>query len=65
MTLDVNISCYQFFQNSSFIERCIYVCVFRLCRKEMEDFIFSLVQKRLQECENDREGSHVKPHVCL
>uniref|UniRef100_A0A671SNY1 Zinc finger CCHC domain-containing protein 8-like n=1 Tax=Sinocyclocheilus anshuiensis TaxID=1608454 RepID=A0A671SNY1_9TELE len=34
------------------------------CRKEMEDFIFSLVQKRLQECKNDPEGSalHVKPH---
>uniref|UniRef100_A0A8C1R2Y4 Zinc finger, CCHC domain containing 8 n=1 Tax=Cyprinus carpio TaxID=7962 RepID=A0A8C1R2Y4_CYPCA len=36
----------------------------RQCRKEMEDFIFSLVQKRLQECKNDPEGSalHVKPH---
>ncbi|XP_059405748.1 zinc finger CCHC domain-containing protein 8-like [Carassius carassius] len=34
------------------------------CRKEMEDFIFSLVQKRLQECKNAPEGSalHVKPH---
>ncbi|XP_058631171.1 zinc finger CCHC domain-containing protein 8 isoform X1 [Onychostoma macrolepis] len=34
------------------------------CRKEMEDFIFSLVQNRLQECKNDPEGSalHVKPH---
>uniref|UniRef100_A0A673GHN6 Zinc finger CCHC domain-containing protein 8-like n=1 Tax=Sinocyclocheilus rhinocerous TaxID=307959 RepID=A0A673GHN6_9TELE len=34
------------------------------CRKEMEDFIFSLVQKRLQECKNYPEGSalHVKPH---
>ncbi|XP_016113328.1 zinc finger CCHC domain-containing protein 8 isoform X1 [Sinocyclocheilus grahami] len=36
----------------------------RQCRKEMEDFICCLVQKRLQECRNDPEGSalHVKPH---
>ncbi|XP_016423658.1 zinc finger CCHC domain-containing protein 8-like [Sinocyclocheilus rhinocerous] len=36
----------------------------RQCRKEMEDFICGLVQKRLQECRNDPEGSalHVKPH---
>ncbi|KAL1274192.1 hypothetical protein QQF64_027006 [Cirrhinus molitorella] len=34
------------------------------CRKEVEDFICCLVQKRLQECKNDSEGSalNVKPH---
>uniref|UniRef100_A0A8C2AGV8 Zinc finger, CCHC domain containing 8 n=1 Tax=Cyprinus carpio TaxID=7962 RepID=A0A8C2AGV8_CYPCA len=39
------------------------VCVFRQCRKEMEDFICCLVQKRLEECRSDPEGSalHVKP----
>uniref|UniRef100_A0A8C1EDV1 Zinc finger, CCHC domain containing 8 n=1 Tax=Cyprinus carpio carpio TaxID=630221 RepID=A0A8C1EDV1_CYPCA len=35
----------------------------RQCRKEMEDFICCLVQKRLEECRSDPEGSalHVKP----
>ncbi|RXN06993.1 zinc finger CCHC domain-containing 8-like protein [Labeo rohita] len=34
------------------------------CRTEMEDFICCLVQKRLQECKNDPDGSapNVKPH---
>ncbi|XP_073696059.1 zinc finger CCHC domain-containing protein 8 isoform X2 [Garra rufa] len=34
------------------------------CRKEMEDFIFNLVQNRLHEHKNDSEGSalNVKPH---
>lgn len=43
------------------------MCVFRQCRKEMEDFICCLVQKRLEECRSDPEGSalHVKPQVRL
>ncbi|XP_067293807.1 zinc finger CCHC domain-containing protein 8 isoform X2 [Pseudorasbora parva] len=34
------------------------------CRKDIEDFIYCLVQKRLHECNNDPEGSalHVNPH---
>lgn len=34
------------------------------CRKDIEDFIYSLVQKRLHECNNDPEGSapNVNPH---
>ncbi|XP_051748754.1 zinc finger CCHC domain-containing protein 8 [Ctenopharyngodon idella] len=34
------------------------------CRKEIEDFIYCLVQKHLHECNNDKEGSalHVNPH---
>ncbi|XP_043094552.1 zinc finger CCHC domain-containing protein 8 isoform X2 [Puntigrus tetrazona] len=38
--------------------------VSKQCRKEMEDFLFSLVQKTLQECQNNPESSalHVKPH---
>ncbi|XP_059400443.1 zinc finger CCHC domain-containing protein 8-like [Carassius carassius] len=36
----------------------------RQCRREMEDFICCLVQKRLEECSSDPEASalHVKPH---
>ncbi|XP_056103339.1 zinc finger CCHC domain-containing protein 8-like isoform X1 [Rhinichthys klamathensis goyatoka] len=34
------------------------------CRKDIEDFIYCLVEKRLHECNNDPEGSalHVNPH---